>query len=58
VALLAGRVFAGVLYGVSTADPIAIVVALLLLFSAATLAVIVPTRGTSAVDPAAVLRQQ
>ena len=58
VALLGGRVFAGVLYGVSTADPIAFVAALLVLLSAATLAVIVPTRGAAAVDPAAVLRQQ
>jgi putative ABC transport system permease protein len=57
VALLGGRVFAGVLYGVSTADPIAFVAALLVLLSAATLAVIVPTRGAAAVDPAAVLRQ-
>jgi ABC-type antimicrobial peptide transport system permease subunit len=57
VALLGGRVLAGVLYGVSTADPIAFVVALLVLVSAATLAVIVPTRGAAAVDPAAVLRQ-
>ena len=58
VALLGGRVLAGVLYGVGTADPIAFVVALLVLLSAATLAVIVPTRGAAAVDPAAVLRQQ
>ncbi len=57
VALLAGRVFAGVLYGVSTADPIAFVAALLVLLSTATLAVIVPTRGAAAVDPVAVLRQ-
>ncbi len=57
VALLGGRVFAGVLYGVSTADPIAFVAALLVLLSIATLAVIVPTRGAAAVDPAAVLRQ-
>ena len=57
VALLGGRVFAGVLYGVSTADPIAFVAALLVLLSAATLAVIVPTRGAAAADPAAVLRQ-
>jgi ABC-type antimicrobial peptide transport system permease subunit len=57
VALLGGRVFAGVLYGVSTADPIAFAVALLVLLGAATLAVIVPTRGAAAADPAAVLRQ-
>ena len=58
VALLGGRVFAGVLSGVSTADPIAFVAAPLVLFSVATLAVIIPTRGVAAVDPAAVLRQQ
>jgi putative ABC transport system permease protein len=58
VALLAGRVFAGVLYGVSSADPIAFVAGVLILLSAATLAVIVPTCGAAAVDPAAVLRQQ
>jgi predicted permease len=57
VALLGGRVLAGVLYGVSTVDPIAFVAALLVLLSAATLAVIVPTRGAATADPAAVLRQ-
>ncbi len=57
VALLGGRVFAGVLYGVNTADPIAFGAAVLVLLGAATLAVIVPTRGAASVDPAAVLRQ-
>jgi putative ABC transport system permease protein len=58
VALLGGRVLAGVLYGVSTADPIAFVAALLVLLSTATLAVLVPTRSAAAVDPATILRQQ
>ena len=56
-ALLVGRVFAGVLFGVAPADPIAFVSAILILTAAALAAVIVPTRRASAIDPAAVLRQ-
>jgi len=57
VALLGGRLLAGLLYGISPADPIAFGTALLVLFSAATLAVMAPTRRAAALDPAAVLRQ-
>ena len=57
VALIVGRVFAGVLFGVTPADPIAFVSAILVLATAAVAAVIVPTRRASLVDPAAVLRQ-
>jgi hypothetical protein len=56
-ALLVGRVFAGVLFGVAPADPIAFVSAILVLTAAALAAVIVPTRRASSIDPAAVLRQ-
>lgn len=57
LALLGGRVFAGALYGVPSADPIAFVSAISVLAIAAVAAVILPTRRASAVDPAAVLRQ-
>ena len=56
-ALLVGRVFAGVLFGVAPADPIAFVSAIVVLTAAALAAVIVPTRRASSIDPAAVLRQ-
>ncbi len=56
-ALVASRAFAGALYGVPPADPIAFGAAILVLVVAATSAVIFPTRRASAVDPAAVLRQ-
>jgi predicted permease len=57
VALLGGRVFAGTLYGVGSADPIAFGAAVLVLLTAAVAAVIVPTRRAAAVNPATVLRQ-
>ena len=56
-AIVVGRVFAGVLFGVAPADPIAFLSAILVLATAATIAVILPTRRASHVDPAAVLRQ-
>ena len=56
-ALLGSRVFSGVLYGVSSADPIAFVGASLVLLTAATVAVIVPTRRAASVDAATTLRQ-
>ena len=56
-AIAVGRVFAGVLFGVAPADPIAFMSAILVLATAATIAVILPTRRASHVDPAAVLRQ-
>ena len=57
LAFIAGRVFAGVLFGVQPADPIAFLSAILVLATAAACAVILPTRRASSVDPAAVLRQ-
>jgi putative ABC transport system permease protein len=54
---LGSRVFSGVLYGVSSADPIAFVGASLVLLAAATVAVIVPTRRAASVDAATTLRQ-
>jgi predicted permease len=57
VALLVGRVLAGTLYGIGSADPIAFGAAMGVLLTAALAAVIVPTRRAAAVDPAAVLRQ-
>ena len=56
-ALLGSRVFSGVLYGVSSADPIAFVGASLVLLTAATVAVIVPTRRAASADAATTLRQ-
>lgn len=56
-ALLASRVLAGILFGVSPQDPLAFTGAAAILLGAATLAVLVPTRRAAAVDPAFVLRQ-
>jgi predicted lysophospholipase L1 biosynthesis ABC-type transport system permease subunit len=53
---LGSRVMAGALYGISPADPFAFGGALIVLVTAATLAVFVPTRRAAAVDPASVLR--
>jgi ABC-type antimicrobial peptide transport system permease subunit len=57
VALAAGRVFASVLAGISPHDPVAIVVALVMLLAGALVAVIVPARRAARTDPARVLRQ-
>ena len=57
LALIGGRVFAGALYGVPAADPLAFISAIAVLAIAALAAVIWPTRRASSVDPAAVLRQ-
>ena len=56
-AMAGSRVFSGVLYGVSAADPLAFGAAIALLLGTATLAVIVPTRRAASVDPASTLRQ-
>ena len=56
-ALLTSRVFSGVLYGVSSLDPVAFAGAGVLLLSAAVTAVLLPTRRAASVEPAAVLRQ-
>jgi predicted permease len=57
VAALGSRVLAGILYGISPADPLAFAGALIVLLTAAIVAVFVPARRAAAVDPAAVLRQ-
>jgi predicted permease len=57
VAMVAGRLFAGVLYGVSSADPLAFGTAAVVLLVAALGAVIVPTHRAAAVEPASVLRE-
>jgi putative ABC transport system permease protein len=56
-ALLAGRVFVGILFGVSPLDPIAFAAAVLVLLGTAMIAVTVPTRRAASIDPSSVLRQ-
>jgi putative ABC transport system permease protein len=55
-ALLGGQFLAGVLYGISPRDPLAMSVAVGVLASAATLAVLIPARRAARVDPARLLR--
>jgi predicted permease len=55
-ALLAGRVVASVLYGLSERDPLALGAAVAILIVAALAAVLVPTRRAARLDPAVVLR--
>ena len=56
-ALAAGRVLAGVLFGVPSADPVAFGAAVVILAVSATIAVVIPTRRAAAIDPALSLRQ-
>jgi putative ABC transport system permease protein len=56
-ALAGGQVIAGVLYGVSPRDPIAITAAVGILLGAAALAILVPARRAARVDPVTILRQ-
>lgn len=56
-ALFAGRVVAGLLLGVSPADPLALGAAAVLLVGSAGMAAFVPSRRAASVDPAFVLRQ-
>ena len=55
-ALLGGRVVQGVLYGVNSRDPIAIVAAVTILLAAAAAAVALPARRATRVDPAQLLK--
>ncbi len=55
-ALLGGRVVQGVLYGVNSRDPLAIVAAVTILFAAAAAAVVLPARRATRVDPAQLLK--
>jgi predicted permease len=57
IALLSSHLIAGVLYGVSARDPIAVASAVAVLLATATVAVIVPARRAARVDPAVVLRE-
>jgi putative ABC transport system permease protein len=57
IAAVASRVFTGVLYGLSSADPVAFGGAVFILATAAACAVIVPTRRAAAAEPASVLRE-
>lgn len=56
-ALLASRVFTGVLYGMKAQDPVAFAGAAIVLFASAALAVYVPTRRAARVDPVFALRE-
>jgi predicted permease len=57
VALGAGRLIAGTLYGIGPADPIAFGGSIVVLLLSATAAIIVPARRAATVDPAEVLKQ-
>jgi putative ABC transport system permease protein len=57
LALLGGRVVQGVLYGVSSRDPLAILVAVAVLVSATAAAILVPVRRASRVSSAQLLKQ-
>jgi predicted permease len=57
VALLAGQLFARILYGVGARDPIAFAAAFTILLVSAAAAVFIPARRAAGVDPAFVLRQ-
>jgi ABC-type antimicrobial peptide transport system permease subunit len=57
LALLGGRVVQGVLYGVGSRDPLAILVAVSVLVSAAAAAILLPVRRASRVSPAQLLKQ-
>ena len=58
LALAAGRAVSSMLYGVSAADPLAILGASLLMFFAASLAGFLPARRASRVDPMVALRYE
>ncbi len=57
IALLGGRVFSGMLYGATPADPVAYGAAVVVLIVAAAIAVLLPARRATSVDPSTVLRQ-
>ena len=57
VALGAGRLIAGTLYGIGPADPISFGASVLILLLSTIAAIIVPARRAARVEPAAVLKQ-
>ena len=57
VALLAGQLLAGILFGVGGGDPVAFGAAFAILLISAAAAVFIPARRAASVDPAFVLRQ-
>lgn len=57
VAVAAARLLGSVLYGVSPVDPLTLVLTPLLLVSAALIAVYLPARRATRIDPATVLRE-
>jgi len=58
IALLAGRLFESMLYGIRPQDPLAIVGALMLLGGAALFAALIPALRASRTDPVSALRQE
>jgi predicted permease len=56
-AFAGGRVIQSTLYGTSSRDPLALVAAILVLLTAATLAVLIPARKAGRVDPVQLLKQ-
>jgi putative ABC transport system permease protein len=56
-ALLVGQLLSGMLYGVSTSDPISIAMAAVVLLAVALLACYLPARRASLVDPLVALRE-
>jgi predicted permease len=57
VAILAGQLLAGILFGVGGRDPLAFGAAIAILLGSAAAAVFIPARRAARVDPAFVLRQ-
>jgi predicted permease len=57
LAVLGSRIFAGVLYGIPTTDPVAFGAAILVLLASATIAIAFPTRHATNLEPASILRQ-
>jgi ABC-type antimicrobial peptide transport system permease subunit len=55
--LLVGRLLSGMLYGVSSGDPVSLAAAALMLLAIALLACYLPARWASRVDPLVALRE-
>jgi ABC-type antimicrobial peptide transport system permease subunit len=57
-ALLTARLFAGLLFGIGPADPVALVAAVAVLAAVALAATLLPARRAARVDPAVALRAE